>query len=183
ELAQDVSIKAHAQLRGVTRVDVGSTVDVGCVLTDTVVQKRVVLLPYCVCTASVIEDSAQVGPFAHLRPNSRLGPETRVGNFVETKDTHLHQGAKAGHLSYLGNSDVGQDANLGAGTIFCNYDGVSKHRTVIGAGAFVGSDSQFVAPVSVGQGAFIAAGSTVTEDVPDDALVITRGRQVTKLGY
>ena len=125
---------------------------------------------------------AVVGPYARLRPGAELAEDVRVGNFVEVKNARLSAGAKANHLTYLGDAEVGADANIGAGTVTCNYDGVSKHRTEIGAGAFIGSDTMLVAPVRVGAGALTASGSVITEDVPDEALAVGRARQVTKPG-
>ncbi|MFZ4409167.1 MAG: bifunctional UDP-N-acetylglucosamine diphosphorylase/glucosamine-1-phosphate N-acetyltransferase GlmU [Paracraurococcus sp.] len=130
----------------------------------------------------VVRRGAIIGPFARLRPGTEVGPEAHVGNFVELKAAHLAAGAKANHLSYLGDVTVGARANIGAGTITCNYDGVHKHRTEIGEGAFIGSDTALVAPVRVGARALVAAGSVITEDVPDDALAIARGRQANKAG-
>ena len=141
------------------------------------------MLDHCLLTECVLEAGAQVGPFAHVRPESRIGAGARVGNFVELKKTHLGEGAKASHLSYLGDAEVGPGTNIGAGTITCNYDGQSKHVTRIGPRAFVGSDVTLVAPVTVGEGAFVAAGSTITEDVPADALALGRARQVVKPGW
>lgn len=132
--------------------------------------------------SAVVDEGASVGPFARLRPGTVLEAGARVGNFVETKATRLGKGAKANHLSYLGDATIGAAANIGAGTITCNYDGFAKHRTEIGEGAFIGSNTVLVAPVRVGNGAIVGAGSTVTEDVPDDALAIARGRQATKPG-
>jgi bifunctional UDP-N-acetylglucosamine pyrophosphorylase / glucosamine-1-phosphate N-acetyltransferase len=129
-----------------------------------------------------VRRGAVVGPFARLRPGAEIGPRAHVGNFVEIKAALLGEGAKANHLSYLGDAVVGAGANIGAGTITCNYDGVSKHRTEIGADAFIGSDTALVAPVRVGARALVAAGSVVTEDVPDDAMALARGRQVNKPG-
>lgn len=176
-------IEHHVVLRGATRVAAGARVDVGSVLTDVVVHENAVVKPYSVATQSSIGPGACVGPFAHLRPESHLEAGAHVGNFVETKKTIVRQGAKANHLAYLGDSDIGAGANIGAGTIFCNYDGFRKHRTEIGPGAFIGSDSQLVAPVRVGAGAYVATGTTVTRDVPDDALAIARTRQDNKEGY
>ncbi|MCB4823029.1 bifunctional UDP-N-acetylglucosamine diphosphorylase/glucosamine-1-phosphate N-acetyltransferase GlmU [Roseicella aerolata] len=130
----------------------------------------------------VVRSGAVIGPFARLRPGTEVGREAHVGNFVELKAATLAEGAKANHLTYLGDVTVGAKANIGAGTITCNYDGVHKHRTEIGAGAFIGSDTALVAPVRVGDRALVAAGSVITEDVPDDALAIARGRQATKPG-
>ena len=124
-----------------------------------------------------------VGPMAHLRPGSVLCDQVKVGNFVETKKAVLGEGSKASHLTYLGDARIGRDVNVGCGTITCNYDGVNKHMTVIGDNVFVGSDVQLVAPVTVGSGALIAAGTTVTEDVPPDSLAIARTRQINKEGW
>lgn len=138
--------------------------------------------------SSVIEDAtvktrASVGPFAHLRPGSIVGPDARVGNFVELKKTVIGAGSKASHLSYLGDARIGKNVNIGAGTITCNYDGIRKHLTVIGDGVFVGSDTQFVAPVTVGRGAYVGAGSTITKDVPPDALALSRSVQKILPGW
>ncbi len=179
----DVTLESGVALRGRTRIGRGATVDVGCVLTDVEVHAGAVLKPYCVATQSTIGQAAQVGPFSHLRKDSEIGEDAHVGNFVETKKTRLGRGAKANHLSYLGDGVVGEKANVGAGTIFCNYDGFQKHTTSIGAGVFVGSDSQLVAPVRIGAGAYIATGTTVTRDVPEGALAIGRVQQVNKEGY
>lgn len=167
---------------------------------DTVLESDTVVGPYVVCGPGVIVRTgavvrahshlegcevgrdAIVGPFARLRPGTVLGAGAHVGNFVELKAASLGDGAKANHLAYIGDADVGARSNIGAGTITCNYDGVDKHRTTIGADVFVGSDSVLVAPVSVGDGAFVAAGSTITEDVPERAMALGRARQVTKPG-
>ena len=182
-LEADATVESGVVLRGTTRIGQGAMVDVGCVVTNTVVGEQAVLKAYCVATDSRIGPRAQVGPFAHLRPESDLGEEAHVGNFVETKKTKMGRGAKANHLSYLGDGDIGPGVNVGAGTIFCNYDGFGKHRTTIEEGAFIGSDSQLVAPVSVGAHAYVATGTTVTRDVPADALAIGRVRQENKAGY
>jgi len=126
---------------------------------------------------------AIVGPFARLRPGANLGEEARIGNFCEVKQADIGAGAKVNHLSYIGDAGVGQGANIGAGTITCNYDGVNKYRTEIGAGAFIGSNSSLVAPVTIGNGAYVASGSVINTDVPDDALAIGRARQINKAGY
>ncbi len=182
-LEPDAVIESGAVLRGATRVERGATVDVGCVLTNVVVGAGAVVKPYSVATDSRVGPRAQVGPFAHLRPGSDLGEEAHVGNFVETKKTTMGRGAKADHLAYLGDGIIGDGANIGAGTIFCNYDGFQKHTTVIEEGAFIGSDSQLVAPVTVGKNAYVATGTTVTRDVPADALAIARVKQDNKEGY
>jgi bifunctional UDP-N-acetylglucosamine pyrophosphorylase/glucosamine-1-phosphate N-acetyltransferase len=183
EIEPDATIEAGVVLRGRTRVARGATVDVGCVLTHVVVGEGALLKPYCVATDSRVGPRAPVGPFAHLRPDSELGEEAHVGNFVETKKTRMGRGAKANHLAYLGDGTIGDGANVGAGTIFCNYDGFQKHHTVIEPGAFIGSDSQIVAPVTVGANAYVATGTTVTQDVPADSLAISRVRQENKVGY
>jgi bifunctional UDP-N-acetylglucosamine pyrophosphorylase/glucosamine-1-phosphate N-acetyltransferase len=141
------------------------------------------VLDHCLLRESVVEAGASVGPFTHVRPESRIGAKARVGNFVELKKAALGEGSKAQHLSYLGDAAIGPGVNIGAGTITCNYDGVKKSPTKIEAGAFIGSDTTLVAPVTVGEGAYVAAGSTITEDVPKDALALGRARQVTKPGW
>jgi bifunctional UDP-N-acetylglucosamine pyrophosphorylase/glucosamine-1-phosphate N-acetyltransferase len=183
DLAADVTIESGVILRGTTKIARGARVDVGSVLTNVVVGEDVVIKPYSVLSGSTVGARAQIGPFSHLRPDSDIGEEAHVGNFVETKKTSLGKGAKANHLAYLGDGRVGEGANIGAGTIFCNYDGFRKHTTVVEKGAFVGSDSQLVAPVTVGEGAYVATGTTVTKDVPANALAISRTRQENKEGY
>jgi bifunctional UDP-N-acetylglucosamine pyrophosphorylase/glucosamine-1-phosphate N-acetyltransferase len=144
------------------------------------IEDGVVVLDSCVITESHVRTNSQVGPFAHLRGHATIGSQARIGNFVEIKNSRLGEKTKAAHLSYLGDADIGQDVNIGAGTITCNYDGVSKNKTVIEDGVFVGSDSQLIAPVTVHRGAYIAAGSTIQQDVPEDALAIARSQQVNK---
>jgi len=152
-------------------------IDEGCVLEGTTLGDNVHVKPYCVLLDSKVGENAQVGPFAHLRPGTLLDANCKVGNFVETKKAHLHKGTKASHLSYLGDCEIGAGSNIGAGTITCNYDGVNKFKTTLGEGVFIGSDTQLVAPVSLGDHAYVGAGSTVTEDVPAGALVISRTPQ------
>ncbi|HXK16955.1 MAG TPA: bifunctional UDP-N-acetylglucosamine diphosphorylase/glucosamine-1-phosphate N-acetyltransferase GlmU [Polyangiaceae bacterium] len=183
EIAADAEIGPGVCLRGRTKVGAGTRVDVGSVLVDAEVGAGVEIKPYCVIVQSSVGDGAQLGPFAHLRPESVIEAEAHIGNFVETKKTRVRRGAKANHLAYLGDADVGERANIGAGTIVCNYDGFAKRQTIIGEGAFIGSDSQLVAPVSIGKNAYVGTGTTVTEDVPEDALAIGRVRQVNKPGY
>ncbi len=139
--------------------------------------------PFCHIEGARIATGAVIGPFARLRPGSDIGARARIGNFVETKNATFAAGAKANHLSYLGDAKVGAGANIGAGTITCNYDGYAKHETVVGAGAFIGTNSALVAPVTVGEGAFVAAGSVITQDVPADSLAVARARQVEKPGW
>lgn len=179
----DAVIEPNVVLRGATRVGERAHIDAGCVVTDSLIGMDAWLKPYSVVTSSRVGARAQIGPFAHLRPDSDIGEEAHVGNFVETKKTTMHRGSKANHLAYLGDGEIGEGANIGAGTIFCNYDGFQKHKTTIGKGAFIGSDSQLVAPVVVGDNAYVGTGSTITKDVPEDALAIGRARQENKQGY
>lgn len=182
-IGSDAVVESGVVLRGKTSIGAGAVVDVGSVLTNATIEDGVVLKPYSIVTDAVVRTRAQVGPFSHLRPESDVGEEAHVGNFVELKKTVLEKGAKANHLAYLGDGFVGEGANIGAGTIFCNYDGFQKHVTRIGKGAFIGSDSQLVAPLTIGDGAYIGTGTTVTRDVPADALAIGRARQENKEGY
>jgi bifunctional UDP-N-acetylglucosamine pyrophosphorylase/glucosamine-1-phosphate N-acetyltransferase len=158
-------------------------VDTGCRVTDSRIGERVLLRPYCVVTESEIEEGATVGPFAYLRPLTHIGPAARIGNFVELKKATIGRGSKVPHLAYVGDATVGAGANIGAGAIMVNYDGVAKHQTTIGDGAFVGSNVNLVAPVTIGDGAYVAAGSTITKDVPPDALAVERSQQVVKEGW
>ncbi len=183
EVEPGAAVGPGVVLRGKTRVSTGATIDAGCVIDDARIGPGAVLKPYSVIARSEVGMNAQVGPFAHLRPDSVIEENAHVGNFVELKKTRLGNGAKANHLSYLGDGDVGAGANIGAGTIFCNYDGVQKHTTRVGEGAFVGSNSSLVAPVHIGRGAYVGSGSVITRDVPDDALAVGRSRQENKLGY
>lgn len=143
----------------------------------------VVIHSFCHLEGAVLEAGVTIGPYARLRPGTRLDSGVRIGNFVETKASHIESGAKVNHLSYVGDAHVGAGANLGAGTITCNYDGFSKYRTEIGEGAFVGVNSALVAPVRIGKGAYVGTGAVITEDVPDDALAVARARQVVKAGW
>lgn len=183
EVGSDTVVEPGVQLLGRTRVGSHCRIQSGSVLTDAAIEHHVLVRQYSVITASLLSSGAIVGPFAHLREGAELRPGARVGNFVEVKKSILGEGVKAMHLTYLGDATIGRETNVGAGTITCNYDGVSKNPTSIGERVFVGSDSALVAPVRVGDGAYIAAGSTVTEDVPADALAIARGRQVNKEGW
>lgn len=183
EVGTDVEIEAGVRIRGKTRIGEGTYIDVGSVITDCTIGRNVVIKPYSVLTSSTVDDGAQIGPFSHLRPGSDIGKNAHIGNFVEVKQTRVGEGAKANHLAYLGDGDVGAGSNIGAGTIFCNYDGFAKNRTIIGEGVFIGSDSQLVAPVTIGKGAYVATGTTVTKDVPDEALAIGRAKQQNKEGY
>ena len=176
-------VEPGVRLRGTTSVGPGAFIDVGSVVTDSRIEAGAILLPYSVVTESEVGPKAQIGPFTHLRPGSVLEAEAKLGNFVETKKTRMRRGAKANHLAYLGDADVGAQVNIGAGTIICNYDGFEKHKTTIGEGSFIGSDSQLIAPVTIGKHAYVATATSVTQDVPDEALAIGRTRQTNKLGY
>lgn len=183
EVEPGATLGPNVHLRGRCVVRTGAHVDVGCVLTDVVVERDARVLPYTVATQSTIGEAAQVGPFSHLRADSRLGPRSKVGNFSETKKTTLGEGSKVNHLSYVGDGVIGRRVNIGAGTIFCNYDGEQKHTTTLEDDVFIGSDSQLVAPVTVKKGAYVASGTTVTRDVPEDALAVARAKQDNKEGY
>jgi bifunctional UDP-N-acetylglucosamine pyrophosphorylase/glucosamine-1-phosphate N-acetyltransferase len=183
EIEPGATLGANVHLRGHCLVRAGAHIDVGCVLTDVVVERDAKVLPYTVAVDSTIGEGAQVGPFSHLRPHSNLGPRSKVGNFSETKKTTLGPGSKVNHLSYVGDGVIGEGVNIGAGTIFCNYDGEQKHTTVIEDGAFIGSDTQLIAPVTIKKGAYVASGTTVTRDVPEGALAVSRSKQENKEGY
>ena len=183
EVESDAVLRPFTVLEGKTRVGAGASVGPYARIVDSEVGPGALVLDHCLLRECVVETGASVGPFAHIRPESRIGPRARVGNFVELKKTHLGEGSKASHLSYLGDATLGPGVNIGAGTITCNYDGVAKHETRIEAGAFVGSDATLVAPVTIGEGAYVAAGSTITEDVPPHALALGRARQVVKPGW
>ena len=155
----------------------------GSILADSTLEDDVTVKPYCVITSSQLAAGTQVGPFAHLRFAVRLLKNARLGNFVEAKNSVIGEGTKAMHLSYLGDTHIGEGSNIGAGTITCNYDGVHKNPTTIGKRVFIGSDTALVAPVRVGDGAYVGAGSVITENVPADALGLARGRQVNKPGW
>ena len=152
-------------------------------ITDSTVGDNVLINDSCIIVESRVDAGARVGPFAHIRPASHIKRGARVGNFVELKNTVLGDGSKANHLSYLGDATIGAGANIGAGTITCNYDGAHKHQTIVEDGAFIGSDTQLIAPVSVGAGAYVAAGSSITEDVPAGALGIARAKQTNIDGW
>ena len=183
QVGADTVIEPGVQLLGRTRVGSDSLIRSGTVIENSTVADGVLIRQHCIVTDSEIGSGAKIGPFAHLRPGSEIGEEAHVGNFVETKKARLGKGAKANHLSYLGDAVIGAGSNIGAGVITCNYDGVNKHTTTIGAGAFVGSDSTLVAPVTIGDGAYVGAGSCITREVPADALSVARSRQVTKEGW
>ena len=179
----DTLVEPGVQLLGKTRIGARCKIQTGSVLRDTRVDDDAVIGPHSVIDSSRVGLKAEVGPFSRLRPGADIRTGARVGNFVEVKNAVLHEGAKALHLTYLGDASIGSKANIGAGTITCNYDGVAKHQTKIGNNVFIGSDTALVAPVRIGHGAYVAAGSTITENVPSNALALARGRQVNKPGW
>jgi bifunctional UDP-N-acetylglucosamine pyrophosphorylase / glucosamine-1-phosphate N-acetyltransferase len=179
----DTIIHPNVHLEGRTRIGTGCEIQCGVRIVNSALDDNVFVNSYCVISESTIARGAKLGPFAHIRPDSTIGEEAHVGNFVELKKTSLGRGSKANHLAYLGDATIGQHVNVGAGTITCNYDGAKKHSTTIDDGAFIGSDSQLIAPVRVGRGAYVAAGSSITEDVPEGSLAIARGKQVNKEGW
>ncbi len=183
EIGADTVLCPNVWISGRTRIGANCEIQSGCRLVNAEIGDDVLVRAYTVIEQSRVGTGAKLGPFTHLRPESDVRDHAHVGNFVELKKTVLGEGAKANHLAYLGDSTVGPKANIGAGTITCNYDGVHKHQTTIGAGAFIGSDSQLVAPVSVGDGAYVAAGSTITHDVPAGSLGIARGKQTNVDGW
>jgi len=183
EIGPDTIIEPFVQIIGQTKIGADCRIRSYSILTNCDIGDQVLIKPGCIIEDSVVHSGALIGPYSHLRPGSDIGEGAHVGNFVETKKTRLGKGSKANHLTYLGDAELGDGVNVGAGTITCNYDGVNKHTTVIEDGVFVGSDSTLVAPVRLGKGAYVGAGSCITEDVPDDALAVARGRQVNKSGW
>lgn len=179
----DTTIMPYSFLLGKTRIGEGCIIESGAILSDAIVGDGVHIKAHTIIEDSRVDDGAIVGPFARIRPGSKVCRKARVGNFVELKKCVMKEGSKANHLTYLGDADVGARANVGCGTITCNYDGVAKYRTIIGEGAFIGSDTQFVAPVRIGRGAMIGAGSTITRDVPADALALSRAEQTIVPGW
>jgi len=180
---EDTVIEPGVQLLGHTKIGARCTIRTGSVLTDALLGDDVTVEPHCVVAESRLDDRVIIGPFARLRPGNHLKEGARIGNFVELKKSTIGEGTKAMHLTYLGDTKIGAKANIGAGTITCNYDGFHKFPTSIGNKVFIGSDTALVAPVRVGDGAYVAAGSTITENVPADALAIARGRQSNKPGW
>jgi bifunctional UDP-N-acetylglucosamine pyrophosphorylase / glucosamine-1-phosphate N-acetyltransferase len=182
-IGKDTVLYPHVSLEGNTVIGEGATIHSGVRITDCAIGSHVEILDSSVLCESQIDDEAHLGPFVHLRPGVVVRRRAKVGNFVEMKKTELGEGSKANHLSYLGDATIAEGVNIGAGTITCNYDGVRKHRTVIGKNVFLGSDTQLIAPVTIGEGAVVAAGTTVTHDVPNDSLVIARVAQVNRVGW
>jgi bifunctional UDP-N-acetylglucosamine pyrophosphorylase/glucosamine-1-phosphate N-acetyltransferase len=183
EIGADTVIHPGVVIEGQTRIGAACEIQAYVRIRDSEIADRVTINNFCLIVGARVADGASVGPFAHLRPDTAVGEGAKVGNFVELKKTTLGPGSKASHLSYLGDATIGANVNVGAGTITCNYDGKKKHQTVIEDGAFIGSDTQLIAPVRVAKGAYVAAGSSITEDVPAGSLGIARGRQTNVEGW
>jgi len=182
-IGRDTVIYPNTYLEGKTSIGKDCVIYPGTRIYDSIIGNKVVIKDNTLIEKSRISDGATIGPFAHLRPDTVIGRNVKIGNFVEVKKSRIEDGTKAQHLSYIGDSTVGRNVNIGAGTITCNYDGIKKHRTVIDDEVFIGSDSQLVAPVSIGRGAYVAAGSTITKDVPPGALAIGRAGQRNIKGW
>jgi bifunctional UDP-N-acetylglucosamine pyrophosphorylase/glucosamine-1-phosphate N-acetyltransferase len=182
-VGRDTVIGPGVGLYGSTRVGQGCRVETGARITDCRIGDGVTVRAYSVLSESRVRAGAAVGPFAHVRQGTTIGPKADLGNFVETVRSTIGEGTLAKHLTYLGDAAIGKEVNVGAGTITCNYDGRRKSRTSVGDHAFIGSDSQLVAPVRVGKGAYVGSGSTITRDVPPGALAVARGRQVERKGW
>ena len=179
----DTLVEPGVQLLGKTRIGARCKIQTGSILIDSRIDDDVVIAAHSVLDSCRVWSEAKIGPFSRLRPGSDIRKGAHVGGFVEIKKSVVHEGAKVPHLSYIGDASIGSKANIGAGTITCNYDGIAKHHTKIGNNVFIGSDTALVAPVRVGHGAYVAAGSIITENVPADALALARGRQVNKPGW
>lgn len=177
EIGVDSFIAPSCFLRGRTKIGKNCRIDTGAVIEDSIIGDNVHVKPYTVIENGELKNDVIIGPFSRIRPETILEKDVRVGNFVEVKKSILHVGVKANHLTYIGDAEIGAKTNIGCGTITCNYDGKKKHKTTIGKNVFVGSDTQFVAPVSIGDGAVIGAGSTITKDVPENALALSRAKQ------
>jgi bifunctional UDP-N-acetylglucosamine pyrophosphorylase/glucosamine-1-phosphate N-acetyltransferase len=183
QLGQDIEIDVNVILEG--KNSIGSNVKIGAntQIKNSIIGNNVKILANCVIEDAVIGDNSRIGPFARLRPESILANDVHIGNFVEIKKSTIAEGSKINHLSYIGDTTVGSDVNIGAGTITCNYDGINKFKTIIEDGAFIGSDTQLVAPITVGKNATIGAGSTITKDCPENQLTLSRGKQFTLSGW
>ena len=182
QIEPEVQIEANVSLKGQTKIGAGSILTNGTYIVDSVIGEQTVITNSMI-EESTVADGVTVGPYAHVRPDSSLAKNVHVGNFVEVKGSSIGENTKAGHLTYIGNSEVGANVNFGAGTITVNYDGQHKFKTVIGNNVFVGSNSTIIAPVELGDNSLVGAGSTITKDVPADAIAIGRGRQINKDEY
>ena len=183
QVAPDTVIEPFVQLLGKTRIGSKCLIRSYTVIENCTLGSNVLVRQNCVLSESSVGDGAKIGPFAHLRPESEIGEDAHIGNFVETKKAKVGKGAKASHLTYLGDAEVGEGTNIGAGVITCNYDGVNKHKTKIGKQVFVGSDSTLVAPVTIEDGAYVGAGSCITKAVPAGSLAVARSHQIVKEGW
>jgi bifunctional UDP-N-acetylglucosamine pyrophosphorylase/glucosamine-1-phosphate N-acetyltransferase len=179
----DTVIYPHVVIEGATQIGAECVIGAGCHVAASRLGDRVRLRPYCVLTEALVEEGAELGPFCHLRPLAHIGARAKIGNFVEVKKSRIGRGSKANHLAYIGDATVGDHVNIGAGVVIVNYDGLAKHETKVGDGAFVGSNASVVAPITIGADAFVAAGSVVTKDVPPGALAVERTAQVMKEGW
>jgi len=182
-IGTDTIIHPGVYLEGQTRIGSRCEIQSGVRIVNSAIDDGVAINNFCLIVDSHVSRGAKIGPFAHIRPQSDIGEDAHIGNFVELKKTTLGRGSKANHLAYLGDATIGEQVNIGAGTITCNYDGTLKHPTVIEDGAFIGSDTQLIAPVRIGKGSYVAAGSSITEDVPPESLAIARGKQINKEGW
>jgi bifunctional UDP-N-acetylglucosamine pyrophosphorylase/glucosamine-1-phosphate N-acetyltransferase len=182
-IGSDTLIHPGVHLRGQTRIGSGCEIEPGAVVTDCTIGDKVHIKPGSVLSESTVGNDCAIGPMAHLRPGTVLAGNNKIGNFVETKKAIIGEKSQASHLTYIGDASLGKNVNVGCGTITCNYDGVNKHQTTIADDVFVGSDVQFVAPVTIGRGSLIGAGSTITRDVPADALAISRSEQKNIEGW
>jgi bifunctional UDP-N-acetylglucosamine pyrophosphorylase/glucosamine-1-phosphate N-acetyltransferase len=182
EIGAGTIIYPNVVLEGSTKIGKNCIIRSGAQVINSVIQDEVELKAYSCITDSNIGNSASIGPFAHLRPNSNIKEQVKVGNFVELKNTTLEKGSKVSHLSYVGDAEIGEETNIGCGFITCNYDGANKHFTKIGKGSFIGSDTQVIAPLSIGNYCYIGSGSTINRDVPDGAFAIARAKQENKEG-
>ncbi|KAF7276563.1 hypothetical protein GWI33_010078, partial [Rhynchophorus ferrugineus] len=180
---QDVHIDINVIIEGDCELGDNVSIGAGCILKNTKIATGTVVQPYSVFDHAIVGKNNQIGPFARLRPNAVLADEVHIGNFVEVKNTHIGNGSKANHFTYLGDAEVGMESNIGAGTITCNYDGANKHKTIIGNHAFIGSNSSLVAPVSIGDGATVGAGSVISRDVEAHSLAVERSKQLAKANY
>jgi bifunctional UDP-N-acetylglucosamine pyrophosphorylase/glucosamine-1-phosphate N-acetyltransferase len=183
EVGPDTVIHPGVVIQGQSKIGSACEIQAYVRIVDSELANRVTINNFCLIVGARVADGAAIGPFAHLRPSCDIGPEAKIGNFVELKKTTMGRGSKANHLTYLGDTTLGPNVNVGAGTITCNYDGRQKHQTVIEEGAFIGSDSQLVAPVTIGRGAYVGSGTTVREDVPPGALAVSAGKQRNVEGW
>jgi len=177
---KDCSIDVNVILEGKITLGENVTIKSNVILCDVTIGDNSVIEAFSHLSSAIVGSNCSIGPYARLREGSEIGNNAKIGNFVETKKTKLGEGAKASHLAYLGDADIGDNANIGAGTITCNYDGTNKHKTTVGENSFIGTNSSLVAPVNIGKGAYVGAGSVITKDVPDESLAVARGKQVIK---